>query len=60
MEKTLEMHLEEQRKDILESLALLFENKAANEIRSNINNYNDCALLTKAYMTAAAEIRGRK
>ena len=60
MEITLGIHLAVQRKIIFEGLALFFEKKAADEIRSNINNYNDCAVLTKAYMTAAAEIRGRK
>lgn len=60
MEKTLEMHLAEQRKNIFEGLALFFEKKAADEIRSNMHSYNDCAVLTKAYMMVADEIRGRK
>ena len=60
MEKTLEVHLKEQREGLLEFIAKEFERKSQEEIMSDYHSYNDCALIAKMYLKAASEIRLHK
>lgn len=59
MEKTLEVHLQEQREALLENLAQKFERKSRLIILSNEHSYNDCAVMAKMYMKMAFEIRAQ-
>jgi hypothetical protein len=60
MEKTLEVHLQEQRKALLEMIAKDFENYSRIEILSNEHSYNDCAVIAKMYLKMANEVRRYK
>ena len=46
--------------DLLEKIALDFEKKAMDEIMSNVNSYNDCAVIAKMWLHAAGAVRGYK
>ena len=46
--------------EFLEKIALDFENKAIEEITSDLHSYNDCAIISKMWFHAAAALRGYK
>lgn len=60
MEKTLEVHLKEQREGLLEFIAKLFEQEALREIESDYHTNNDCAVIAKVWRQAAKEVRRHK
>jgi hypothetical protein len=60
MEKTIAVHLKEQREKLLEEIAEKFEQQSKEEILSNYNTYNDCAVIAKMYLKAAHEVRSFK
>ena len=57
MEKSLEVHLKEQREELLEKIAKEFESQSRKEILSNEHSYNDCAVIAKMYLKMARVVR---
>jgi hypothetical protein len=51
---------DEVQNELLEKMALDFENKAWDEMQSNKNSYHDCALIAKMWIHAAIAVRKYK
>lgn len=60
MEKTIAVLLQEQKEELLDKIIKDFEHKSRQEIQSNLHSYNDCAVIAKAWLIAAQEVKGYK
>ena len=57
MEKTLQVHLQEQRKELIETIARKFEDASRREILSDYHSNNDCAVIENMWLQAAGSVR---